>query len=648
MAGTRNTPRRRSGTRDRRKRILATVLVAVGLLLLTTSAWEGVARAALGILSFAITTSPPGGTIDFGAVDPGQAVVRESAVTFLVGSDLEWRLAATTTALSGTYVLEERPHGGSSWTTLSVAPTILKDAQVPCATTSLPEDFRLTADWDLPPGTYSVTVTYEASFTDQTGPTGSMTINGGLTYTTSPAVTLNLSATDDSGVVDAVCFTNDDPAVTPSPSWSAWQDYNPSSPTASWTLPAPDGSKTVWAKYRDRAGNESVPAPGSIILDTTFPTISGIAVSNLGTTTADVSWQTSEPASRQVDYGTTTSYGQSSPLGSDPLASHLVTLGGLAPGTNYHFRVRSSDPAGNTTVSSDGAFWTRCATPTLSVTLTQKGVWYDVALNWTPTTGATSYRVERKNTADPVTSFAQIATTTAPSYIDQDQASPFSLDYRVIAINASAGTESNPSNVVTATAGPHTTPPTISAVAASPGQTTCAITWTTDEPATSAVSYRTGTNPWTTTPVNSTLVTSHSVNLSGLTAGTIYDFYVISADGVGNTSQSAVQQFTTQTGPTPPPPPANLRVARVTGQGNKVQLAWDAAPTATGYRLYSRDLVAPGGPGPWLLISDQTTTTYIDGRYGPHGVYSYEYYVTAYNALGESGESNHVIYSEST
>jgi fibronectin type 3 domain-containing protein len=281
------------------------------------------------------------------------------------------------------------------------------------------------------------------------------------------------------------------------------------------------------------------------------------------------------------------------------------------------------------------------------VTLTQQGVWYDMTLNWTPTTGATSYRVERKNTTDPVTSFIQIATTTAPSYIDQDQASPFSLDYRVIAINASAGTESDPSNVVTATAGPHTTPPTISAVAASPGQTTCAITWTTDEPATSAVSYRTGTNPWTTTPVNSSLVTDHSMNLSGLTAGTTYDFYVISADGVGNTSQSAVQQFTTQTAPTPPPPPSNLRVVKVFG-GNKIELGWDAAPTATGYRLYSRDLLAPGGPGPWILLSDQTATSYTDDRYGPQGAHSFEYYVTAYNAQGESGESNHVIYSEST
>jgi hypothetical protein len=645
MAFTAGSPRRLTKTADRVRRFSAALLIAAGLTLLAISVWQGVARAALAAMSFGITTNPVGGVVDFGIVDPGQTVTRAGAVTLRVGSELEWRLQGITSALPGTYVLEERPSGGVTWTALAPTAVTLKDTQLPCAPTDLSEDFRLTADWDLPPGLYSITVTYALSFTDQTPPTGTLAINGGAAYATSPLVTLNLTATDDSGVVDAVSFTNDDPAVAPTPVWSAWQDYLPASPTASWTLPSPDGAKSVWAKYRDRAGNETLPLAASIILDTSFPVISGIAVANIQPTTADISWLTSEPASTQVDYGLSVTYGLSSPLDTSPLTSHLVSLSGLAPGTLYHFRVRSADPAGNATVSADNTFWTRCAPPVLSVTMTPHGSRWDVNLTWTPTTGATSYRVERKNTVDPVTSFLQIATPTAPSYIDLDQVSPFSLDYRVIAVNATAGTESAPSNVVTAVAGPHTTPPVISAVTASPGQTTCAITWTTDEPATSQVSYRTGTNPWTTTTVSSNLVTIHSVNLGGLTAGTLYDFYVISTDQSGNTSQSIVQQFTTQTGPTAPPPPANLRLLRVIGQGNKVEIGWDAAPTATGYRVYSRDLLT--GPGPWQLVSDQTTTSYIDGRYGPHGVYSYEYYVVAYNAVGVSGESNHLIYSQS-
>jgi hypothetical protein len=435
----------------RTDRWLGGLLLALGLFLAFTSSLGNVAQAALGTISLTLTTynrggGLGGGTVDFGSVDPGETITVSPAVVAAVTSDLVWRLAAVTAVIPGGCVLESRPQGGASWTTLSPTTAVIADAEPPASPGTLSYELRLTPSWDLMPGTYTLQVTYSVAFTDQTPPAGQVTINAGSAYTQSVSVTLSPVATDDSGVVEGMCFSNDN--VT----WSAWQTY---STTATWTLPAPDGQKTVWAKYRDRAGNESVPASGSIIMDTTFPTISGIAVSNLTTTTADVSWQTSEPASRQVDYGTTTSYGQSSPLGSDPLTSHLVTLGVLAPGTNYHFRVRSSDPAGNTTVSSDGTFWTRCAAPILSVTLTQKGAWYDVALNWTPTTGATSYRVERKNTTDPVTSFIQITTTTAPSYIDQDQTSPFSLDYRVIAINASAGTESDPSNVVTVTAGPH-------------------------------------------------------------------------------------------------------------------------------------------------------------------------------------------------
>jgi hypothetical protein len=618
------------------------VFLLGGLFLLLTSSFFGIAQAALGTISLTLTTYghdglPGAGTVDFGDVYPDAPSTVSPAVVASAASDLEWRMTAVTGAIPQGFLLEQRPQGGASWTALSPTAAIIADAQPPASPGSLGYELRLTPTWDLTPGTYSLQVTYSVTFTDQTPPAGQVTINAGGAYTQSVSVTLSPLATDDSGVVEGMCFSNDNVA------WSAWQAYTT---TATWTLSTPDGPKTVWARFRDRAGNEAPPVSASVVLDTVAPTISSVIVSNITTTAADVSWQTSEPASRQVDYGTTIAYGQSSPLGGDPTTSHLVTLGSLAPGTNYHFRARSSDPAGNTTVSPDGAFWTRCAAPTLSVTLTQQGARYDLALTWTPTTGATSYRLERKNTADPVTSFLQIATTTAPSYIDQNQTSPFSLDYRVIAINASAGTESDPSNVVTATAGPHTTPPTISAVAAGPGQTTCAVTWTTDEPATSAVSYRTGTNPWTTTPVNSALVTGHSVNLSGLAAGTTYDFYVISADGVGNTSQSAVQQFTTQTAPTPPPPPANLRVVRVMGHGNKIELGWDAAPTAAGYRLYSRDLLAPGGPGPWLLLSDQTTTTYTDGRYSQQGAHSFEYYVTAYNSQGESGESNHIIFSE--
>jgi hypothetical protein len=62
---------------------------------------------------------------------------------------------------------------------------------------------------------------------------------------------------------------------------------------------------------------------------------------------ARIFWGKYEPASTQVIYGPTTSYGSSSPLDPTMVTAHAVNLTGLAPGTTYHFRTRSIDAAGN-------------------------------------------------------------------------------------------------------------------------------------------------------------------------------------------------------------------------------------------------------------------------------------------------------------
>jgi hypothetical protein len=98
---------------------------------------------------------------------------------------------------------------------------------------------------------------------DTIPPTGTVTINGGATATNSVNVTLTLSATDSSGVAD-MQFSNDN--VT----YAAPIAYATSAP---WTLTSGDGSKTVWAKFKDTAGNESTPVSDAITLDTTSPTV---------------------------------------------------------------------------------------------------------------------------------------------------------------------------------------------------------------------------------------------------------------------------------------------------------------------------------------------------------------------------------------
>jgi hypothetical protein len=107
---------------------------------------------------------------------------------------------------------------------------------------------------------------------------------------------------------------------------------------------------------------------------------------------------------------------------------------------------------------------------------------------------------------------------------------------------------------------PDTTVPVISAVtAAGITQTAATITWLTNEASDSQVEYRiAGTTAWQATSVNAALLTTHSVVISGLTAGTAYEFRVKSKDGAGNlATQAAISNFTTLLNPTPSPSPSS-------------------------------------------------------------------------------------------
>jgi PGF-pre-PGF domain-containing protein len=100
---------------------------------------------------------------------------------------------------------------------------------------------------------------------------------------------------------------------------------------------------------------------------------------------------------------------------------------------------------------------------------------------------------------------------------------------------------------------PDTTPPTFSRVAATNiTQNVATITWTTDELSNSAVAYGTTTS-YGSTRSDATLVTSHSINLIGLSAATLYHYQVSSTDAAGNTSTSSDYTFTTSSPPSPPP-----------------------------------------------------------------------------------------------
>ena len=83
--------------------------------------------------------------------------------------------------------------------------------------------------------------------------------------------------------------------------------------------------------------------------------------------------------------------------------------------------------------------------------------------------------------------------------------------------------------------------------AASVTSTGATITWTTDEAADSQVEYGLTTAYGSQTTLNTNLVTSHSVPLSGLIASTLYHYLVKSRDASSNLATSGDSTFTTGT-----------------------------------------------------------------------------------------------------
>jgi hypothetical protein len=95
-----------------------------------------------------------------------------------------------------------------------------------------------------------------------------------------------------------------------------------------------------------------------------------------------------------------------------------------------------------------------------------------------------------------------------------------------------------------------TTAPTISSVSSVPAQTTATISWTTNEPATSEIDYGVNTG-YGSASLSATLVTAHSITLTGLASNTLYNFRVSSEDAASNTRTSANFTFTTLSAPLP-------------------------------------------------------------------------------------------------
>lgn len=108
--------------------------------------------------------------------------------------------------------------------------------------------------------------------------------------------------------------------------------------------------------------------------DQVSPVLSNLAISNLTSNTATISWNTSEQVAAKVYYATIPLIGYDDPAFANGFSlsgsivnassinggmSHSVFLSGIASHTMHYYRTASIDLAGNATLSSEGTFMTQ-------------------------------------------------------------------------------------------------------------------------------------------------------------------------------------------------------------------------------------------------------------------------------------------------
>lgn len=293
------------------------------------------------------------------------------------------------------------------------------------------------------------------------------------------------------------------------------------------------------------------------VSDSTAPTISSVSSSGISDTTATITWTTDEASSSIVDYGATDSYGTStSEADTSPrVLSHSVNLSGLTSGTLYHFRVRSIDDAGspNTGTSGDYTFTTTGSAPDVTAPVISNIVsdptHNSVTITW-DTDEASSSIVEYGPTASYGTTTTEADTSprvTSHSVVISSLDPSSTYHFRVKSNDASSNLQTSSDQTFDTDATPDVTAPVISNVSSTPLGTSVTITWDTDEASSSIIDYGTTDSYGTTTSEADTSprVTSHSVNITGLTSETLYHFRVNSNDASSNLATGSDNTFTT-------------------------------------------------------------------------------------------------------
>lgn len=284
------------------------------------------------------------------------------------------------------------------------------------------------------------------------------------------------------------------------------------------------------------------------------PTITGVATSSLTATQVTIAFTTDELANSSIEYSTTALGNYSSVATSTSyVTAHSITIPNLTPGTSYVYRVKAYDVAGNQGSSASATYtFTTSEGVVISAVTTSSINDASATVVWNTNASSDSYVYYATSTSalnlgnGTMAGSASLVTGADSIYQHSVQltglTSQTTYYYYVTSMDGSANlsSDNNSGNYYSFATTYDTVAPTITNV--TPALTTsdsAIITWDTNEPADSQVSYGDSSGTLTSASVrNTTLSLGHSVTISGLTASRAYYFAVNSADARGNRATS--------------------------------------------------------------------------------------------------------------
>jgi phosphodiesterase/alkaline phosphatase D-like protein len=386
---------------------------------------------------------------------------------------------------------------------------------------------------------------------------GNLATSVDCTFTTLDSVPPAISAVAlRTGANEAVVTWNTDEASDSQVEWGTTIAYgsasavNPTMATAHRQLLGGLAGGTLYhfrVESRDAAGNLAISGDFTFTTltpaDTTSPVISLVTSTSVTGTSATITWTTDEASDSQVEYGTTTAYGNTTAINASMVKAHSQSLGGLTAKRLYHYRVKSRDAAGNLATSGDFSFTTPDLSPPVISQVANTSVsGTSATIAWT-TDEASDSQVEFGTTTaygrmTPISAVMTTAHSQSLSGLTENTLYHYRVKSRDAAGNIAA---SGDFTFITI----DVTPPVIVAVTGLAGAGEAVISWNTNELSDTQLEYGTTTSYGNATPLNTTLAVAHRCVLESLTPGTVYHFRVKSRDVAGNLAVSGDITFAT-------------------------------------------------------------------------------------------------------